>query len=383
MTDATTTSQPSGDAQRPAAPPRPRLLYVDNLRVTLTVLVVLHHCILTYSPVALWYYHEQPKDASGIALYILLFVNQAFVMASFFLVAGYLTPSLLDHQDGRRSVRDPLVRLGLPLLFFLLVVRPIVTVPWSLASPLPYWLFYIVSVRFNPGPNWFLEVLLAFTLVYVLIRRLPDGWTGASDPPPAALPDSPLSGWAIVGYALALTVGTYVWQIFVPPTTFVPVLGLPTPYFLPQYASMFALGVVAFRRNWFATLPRRFGWFAGGGAVFALLVLLLPALLPAGPVANVASAAFESIFAVGMTVALLILFRERFDAQGPVRRFLSRNAFAVYVLHPIVLTYLAIALSGLSAPAAVKALVLAVPAVPLCWGLATAVRAIPLLRRIL
>ena len=35
---------------------RTRLYYLDNLRVVLTALVVLHHAAVTYSHIPLWYY---------------------------------------------------------------------------------------------------------------------------------------------------------------------------------------------------------------------------------------------------------------------------------------------------------------------------------------
>ncbi|MEU8322267.1 hypothetical protein AB0C33_28255 [Nonomuraea sp. NPDC048881] len=89
------------------------------------------------------------------------------------------------------------------------------------------------------------------------------------------------------------------------------------------------------------------------------------------------------MFAVGMIVGLVVLFRERFAEQGPRGRFLAGNAYAVYVIHPLVLVAVAWAVRGLHAAAVVKfALVLAV-SLPLCWGLAYAVRSLPGARRVL
>ena len=53
------------------------------------------------------------------------------------------------------------------------------------------------------------------------------------------------------------------------------------------------------------------------------------------------------------------------------------NAFAVSVLHALVLIALGVALSGLVAPAIVKAVVLGAIGLPLCWAFAAAVRALP------
>ena len=39
-----------------------RLLFVDNLRVYLTILVVLHHLMITYAGTGSWYYIEGQPD---------------------------------------------------------------------------------------------------------------------------------------------------------------------------------------------------------------------------------------------------------------------------------------------------------------------------------
>jgi len=91
----------------------------------------------------------------------------------------------------------------------------------------------------------------------------------------------------------------------------------------------------------------------------------------------------DSLFAVGVILVLFTVFRRFFRTQGPVLSFASRNAFAVYVLHPPILVGLGYAFSGLELNTLVKfALVLAV-AVPTCWLLAAAVRTLPIARRVL
>lgn len=52
----------------------------------------------------------------------------------FFLISGFFTPASFDRKGGRAFVRDRLLRLGVPLLVFLLLLRPLVTLPQYLAS---------------------------------------------------------------------------------------------------------------------------------------------------------------------------------------------------------------------------------------------------------
>jgi surface polysaccharide O-acyltransferase-like enzyme len=376
-----------------AAPPqtttRPRLLYVDNLRVALTALVVIHHAALAYSHIPLWYYSE-PTDASGTLLDILLILDQSFFMGAFFLIAGLFVPGSYERKGARRFLRDRLVRLGVPLLLFAVVLRPLVSVGiypvWrdevvqQGAEP-SYWLFYLQT--WSPGPMWFVEVLLVFSALYVLWRRM-----SARQVRPAPGP-APLGAAAIIGFAAGLALATYLWRLVVPVGAFVPVLGLPTPAYLPQYAALFAVGLIAARRGWLEGLPRtagRFGFAAAAVAAVALVLVLGSsgdAFLGHGTWQSLAAATCESALAVGMILGLLVLFRGRLADQGPRRRFLSEHAYTVYVTHPVVLVALGYALSGVQAPAVAKFGLLAVLGVPLCWGLAFLVRALPGARRVL
>jgi membrane-bound acyltransferase YfiQ involved in biofilm formation len=95
------------------------------------------------------------------------------------------------------------------------------------------------------------------------------------------------------------------------------------------------------------------------------------------------SAIWESLFAVGVIVALLVLFRQKLNHQGMLARVMSENAYAGYVIHPLVLVGLGYALSPVHAIAIVKFTVLIVLALPLCWASAYVVRALPHAKRVL
>ncbi|WP_433249149.1 acyltransferase family protein [Streptosporangium sp. CA-135522] len=351
-----------------------RLFGVDNLRVTLTVLVIAHHVAVTYGNIPLWFYTEPAQDGSGVILDVLVTFNQSFFMGFFFLISGFFTPGSYDRKGGRGFVRDRLVRLGIPLLAFLLLLRPLVTLGIYVEEEhdLPYWMFYIGS--WDPGPMWFVEVLLVFTVFYAFWRR----WYGRAEAR-VTVPQAR----SIVLFALGLSVATFLWRIPVPVGSYIPVLGLPSPHFLPQYVSMFVVGLVASRRGWYESLSPRAGriGLAVAGTVTAVLMPL--SWMTAGPLRTALEAAWESTFAVSLIVGLTVLFRERFNRQGPRGRFLSDHAFTVYIIHPLVLVGLAYALRGLHTLAIVKfAIVLAI-ALPACWGLAYLTRSLPGAKRVL
>ncbi|MFD1937462.1 acyltransferase family protein [Nonomuraea mangrovi] len=350
-----------------------RLAYVDNLRVVLTVLVILHHMALTYGTIHAWYVFEPAKDPSGVALDVLVMFDQAFFMGFFFLISGFFTPGSYDRKGGGAFMRDRLVRLGVPLIVFLLLLRPLAMIGVYQDFDMPYWMFYIGS--WDPGPMWFVEVLLVFAAVYAVIRRYGRIPRSGPEQAPGAAP--------IAAYTLALAAVTFAWRLVVPIGLYVPVLGLPTPSHLPQYASMFAIGVLAHRRGWFATLSRRAGRLGFAAAGLGTLVLLPVRFMSGGAVADLAQATWEAVFAVGVIIGLLVLFRERFNAQGARGRFLSEHAYTVYIIHPVVLVGLAYAFAWLHVAAIVTFAVVSALALPLCWGLASLTRSLPGAKRIL
>ncbi|GAA3093283.1 acyltransferase family protein [Streptosporangium carneum] len=362
----------------------PRLLHVDNLRVALTALVVLHHVAVTYGNIPLWFYTEPAKDPSGLLLDLLVGLDQAFFMGLFFLISGFFTPGAHDRKGTGPFLRDRLVRLGVPLLAFLVLLRPLVNFgayPSVAAAvgvaDLPYWLFYVVT--WDPGPMWFVEVLLVFTGVYALWRRfagpVPHTTAPAAPPPPGA--------GRVVAFVLGLAVVTFLWRLAVPIGAYWPVVGLPSPAYLPQYASLFAVGVLAGRGRWLEALSPRAGRLGLASAGVVTLVLLPLAGVASGALRTLVVATWESAFAVAVAVGLLWLFRARFDRQERRGRFLAEHAYTVYVVHPLVLVGLGYAFRPLEAPAVVKFALVAALALPLCWGLAYAVRSLPGARRVL
>lgn len=372
----------------PATSTKVRLHFVDNLRVYLTVLVLAHHVALAYGNLPIWPYREPPATpAEGIPLDLLVALNQAYFMGFFFLLSGFFTPGSLDRKGPRRFSKDRLKRLGLPLLGFLVLLRPLYTLVGYLDQPADdrpaYWVYYLTSI--DPGPMWFVEVLLVFALAYALIRRR----NPAPPTPPVDENARPLRAWQIVAFALGLAAVSYVWRIAVPVGMYIPVLGLPSPAYLLQYASLFAVGILAYRRNWFQTLPRWSGWLGAGLLTASLAPLVLSGAAsvddtPApGSLPTLAIAMWDSMFAVGAILVLFRIFRRFFNREGRLGAFLSRNAFAVYVIHPPVVVACQLALSGIELPAVPKfALVLALVVV-MVWPLAALVRKLPGARTVL
>ncbi|WP_084234599.1 hypothetical protein [Papillibacter cinnamivorans] len=94
-------------------------------------------------------------------------------------------------------------------------------------------------------------------------------------------------------------------------------------------------------------------------------------------------ALWDSIFAVGMSLALITFFRRFLNGGKKFGRFLSRHSFAVYVIHVPVIIFLMLALSGLQTYPQLKFCLAAAVGLPLCFGIAWLIRKIPYAKKIL
>lgn len=382
-----------------------RLGYVDNLRVALTVLVLAHHSALTYGVLPFWYWTEPSDSPSGVALLLLVSVNQFYFMGFFFLLSGLFVPGSVDRKGPRAFARDRLIRLGVPLVAYWLLARPVLSLPeWPERSAQGESFLHFWFTVGDPGPMWFVEVLLVVSLGYAAFRGLRArsaarpgagsddgaravGLDGAGPSASTVVLSRPVTFRAVAALVGLLTVATFLWRLAVPLGTYWQGVGLPTPAYLPQYVILFVIGLLAARRGWLAGLTVRQGRVALVVALVSVPLALGTAALAtapgAGTLVQLGSSLAENIFAVSAVVALLVLFRERFAGQPAWAAFAARNSFAVYVIHPLVLVGVAVLFSPLVAPAGVKFLILLVLAVPLCWGLAYLLRRIPGVARVL
>ncbi len=102
------------------------MFFVDNLRILLTILVISHHISITYGAPGSWYHREGVPDMlSAIILTLFVAVNQAFFMGFFFMISGYFVPGSYDRKGGGKFLKDRLMRLGIPLVFYMVVIDPL------------------------------------------------------------------------------------------------------------------------------------------------------------------------------------------------------------------------------------------------------------------
>lgn len=370
-----------------------RLAYIDNLRVLLTVLVILLHLSIGYGAPGDWYYNEagSVSTVSEIVLTLFVAINQAFFMGFFFMVSSYFSPASLDRKGPGPFLRDRFKRLGIPMVVYALILNPLLVAVLIVREGTEGGYWQVLGDRYFDltgfGPTWFLEALLLFSIALVVWRRF-------RPPPETAIGPIPLSNRAIGIFAAGLGVATFVVRIWIPVGWWLEPLHFQLAHF-PQYLSLFALGVVAYRRDWFGTLTDAQGrfWFR----VTLGLVAIFPVLFVAGGGLDgdldpfiggvhwqqMAFSLWEQMMCVAIVVVLLVWYRNRFNRQGRLGRAMSSAAYATYVLHAPIITLLALGLIGLEVDLGLKFLLVAPLAVAASFLAGYLVKQLPGARKIL
>jgi glucan biosynthesis protein C len=379
-----------------------RLLYVDNMRVGLITLVIVGHMAITYgAPIGDWYYREEGEVGAAFAIItmLLLGIGASFLLGLFYMIAGYFTPRPYDRKGAGRFMLDRLIRLGIPLVLYAVVINPLVTY-WAAArggyegSLLQYVPSHLPDLqKAAVGPLWFVEGLLGFSVLYALGRLLGRAMPGyvPGDRPQAQVPGNR----SIALFALGLGLVTFLVRIWAPFGWWWEPLHQEPAHF-PQYIALFAVGIIAYRNDWFARMStsqaRVWRWVA------LALVPLLPALVVAAGALSgelntavaggltwlsLAYSLWEACMGVAMVIAVLAWFRNRFDRQGQLLGGMSVAAYAVYVLHPLLIVPLALGLSGVRLGLGLKFVLVTPLAVALCFLVGYLVKMLPVVRRIL
>ncbi|MCP4750814.1 MAG: acyltransferase [Proteobacteria bacterium] len=375
-----------------------RMLYVDNIRIFLIVLVVLHHLAIGYGGTGGWVLYEKATDGiSPILLTLFNAVNQSFFMSFFFLVSGYFVPRSFDKKGAASFVKDRLIRLGIPVLVYAaLIWQMVVYVLDNFARGKKVSFYDTMAHRFThpafiTGPLWFVEALLLFTLVYVVCRLVAGRFLpGFSFKPfDGGFP----SKKAVFLSIAAIAVGTFVVRIGYP-------IGVEIYHFqvghYVHYVFCYWLGILAYRGKWFEGLTESQGRFWTKIALASVIVLPiilggtmaleieLEALMGRLSWYSAVVCIWESFSCLSIIVALLHLFRTRFDHQNRLLKGMSPNAYTVFIVHQLVVVSLMALFLGVDLPSIVKFLVVASTGVPLCFLVSHfIVRNIPFAKRVL
>jgi len=374
-----------------------RLYFLDNLKVLLIFLVIIHHVGQAYGTTGGAWPYSYPGERVR-PLVLLFMFNASFFMGLFFFISGYFFPGSFDRHGARRFIADKLVRFGIPVLFgaslMITVVEYVKYLHYTGSISfddfyIRHWLGYAAAGAeaprrvFNIAHLWFVEHLLVYSIIYAGMRislRRPSS-------PPAAPTARNVPPYMIILYIAALGLVTHLmrtsWGFPIDRWIFLFGFIQIEPAHIPQYLSLFVLGILAYRWSFLEALTARRNmlWFVPGLGIYAFTVFQF---YTAGPRTALFLRDYrEAVLCVGICIGLLALFRAFFNRTGPVMKFLADNAYGTYIVHLPVVVALQYAFDPVKAGPLALFVIVSLLSIPCSFLISFLIRLVPGVRRVL
>ena len=381
-----------------------RRVAFDYLRAFVITLVLLVHGSLAYTtsafinslnPIASSNPVVNPQRWIGFDLIVAF--NETFFMPLLFFVSGIFVWQSLARKGIRKYLIGRLTRLGLPFVIGVFFLVPLSYYPAQLQvgqitgvdpSYGAFWLGMIRSGFETAGPLWFLWLLLAFDCFFTFLFRAAPLLGGFVGGPlniilgrPAPFFAVLLSISIIVYLPVAMAFGPLRWIGIGP---FNAQAGRILLY-LAHFLAGVAVGAFGIDRSVFRTdgalAKRWWGWVAVGLVSFAVFVVMVVVVTPMER-----TIASETAFVVccwanvcGMTGFFLRFARRRVRILDS----LSENAYGIYIVHYVFVTWLQYLLLERGLAPLVKGMVVFAGTLILSWVLVASIRHIPAVAKII
>ncbi|MHC4661803.1 MAG: acyltransferase family protein [Planctomycetota bacterium] len=381
---------------------------IDYLRSYIIVNVVMVHSALAYASFStidrtqfLRATAPVVDTCQWVALDLFAPFVDTFIMPLMFFISGLFVFTGLDRKGSGGFFVARLKRLGIPFIFGLFLIIPLMYWPaYLIVDPEPEKPYLVLFFR-NGGMSghfWFLWVLLAFNGIVALTNRLAPSAIAKLRRRPSGLVVFLV---AIVSFvSLNMFIPNYYWTGLGP-------FGLE-PARICLYFAMFLLGTaLGSGEEWRKPewSKRWWLWFAVGGILLSINAMLMgtnarseSGELVIPPIFRILTGGIswlpESVIRViisitwvaggtGVSLGFLGLFRRLVRRPYRVLESLSSNSYGIYIIHCVFSVWIQYALLSAELPAWIKFSITFICTLALGWGASTLLRKIPAVRRVI
>lgn len=378
------------------------------LRHFVSMLVVVHHAVLAYVPLAppeaatlsavprMWQAFPIVDGRRSPLLGVFVAFNDISMMALMFFLSGLFVWGSLQRRGARDYLRSRALRLAGPFAAAALVVAPLAYYATYLRTAAPggpaaYAREWLALGTWPSGPAWFIWMLLAFDLLVVvsaaaaprLWPRLAQGWSRAAQRPWTCF--LVLVGLSAAAYVLGRAAfGPYTWF------TCGPFYGQSSRVLI--YFLYFALGMITGMQEGRDHLLSPDGplarnhvrWMVAAVLVFGLAItIFVTAVSHRTPATWWGAALMYPLCCAVSNLALVGLFLGRVSARRGLVDDFGRCAYGVYLVHYPFVTWLQLALLGVEVHPVIKAGAVSGAALAASWGTVRLLRTIPAVARVI
>ncbi|PHR12771.1 MAG: hypothetical protein COA40_07785 [Aequorivita sp.] len=349
-----------------------RIVYIDFIKVFLTCLVVAHHSGQAYGNTGgVWLVSHTPKVGY---LKPFFFFNAAYMMGFYFFIAGFFTYYSLNNKPIRSYLMDRFRRLGIPLLFFaLLIFGPL---HYMLSNSESNYFYFLWDLHFNHPPLslghlWFVASLLAFSLLYLLIVK----WVKMENRFSEAF-----KWWYALLYLLFLIPITIWVRNYYPIDHWVTWIIPIEVAHLPQYLSLFLLGALFNKTKWLHAIQPAvaFSYMFVGLLSFFFKDAIYQALPKLW-----SEAIIESFLCVGLCLGFISIFKIASFKMNMFFKFLSDNAYGIYLFRLLIVIGLQMMLLDIELDTNLKFVMVTISGILISAALSFILRKNKLIRKII
>ena len=369
-----------------------RAFYIDRLRVFLTILVIFHHSAIAFGASGGWYYvsNETTHGITQMILTLFMAIDQAYFMSFFFFISAILMPDSYERKGFGKFLKDRLVRLGIPLLVYILLLHPtlVFAIHRYLGKPTGTWYEFvwgIITRHAHPGPMWFVLTLLIFEMLYAFNRHFTK--QGYVLKKAGKLP----TARGIIGFMIVTGAAAFCIRLVYP--TGKSFFGLQFGFF-PLYIGMYLLGITANRNNWLErlTVKNARPWFIV--SLLAIPILIVAVMVSQSPGAMnsfsgginyraLTYAIWEPLVCVGFCYFFLLYFKKHFNSPNKLILALSGDTYTAYIIHPLVVVGCTFLSEQIVMPPLARLGFVLITAIPTCFFIAWLIRKVPGIKKVL
>ncbi|MFP9098268.1 acyltransferase family protein [Flavobacterium sp. RHBU_24] len=378
-----------------------RNLWIDYLRTVITVLVVAHHAAMAYTTFAFFDTEVYIRSTSPvvdanrwIGLDVFMAFNDTFFMALMFFISGLFVFPALQKKGASAFTKERLLRLGLPFMVAVTFIIPFAYTPSYYISHNQFNFFdfvsdYLFVQQWPVGPPWFIWVLLVFNCIAALIPMHIYSAIGEKITRAAKL--KPIQFFVVLFFIVLLSyapvsivLGHYAWTGFGP-------FDFQVNRFL-FYFTFFMVGVVLgctkwgnyfFKGKMLLGLPWS-GWALKSLCAFVLFMLYTYCGIGVKWHGIIQSMVFSLLFvlcSICISFACLALFRAYLKKSNPAMDSLCKNAYGIYLLHYIPVSWLQFALLDTTLPVVLKFLIIFIVSLCSSWAMVYFLKKIKIVNR--
>jgi glucan biosynthesis protein C len=388
-----------------------RNLWVDYLRSALTVLVVAHHSSLAYTTFAKFdkaaYINSTHAIVDGkrwIGLDIFENFNDVFFMSLMFLIGGLFLTKSITKKGMLTFITDRVLRLFIPFLFLgtffmFMAYFPSYHIAHENMDIAAYVKDFFTTEQWPVGPPWFIWVLFVFNLLFVFIHKSVAGFIRKTGDLLSGLQHKPalffllMFGFTWLLYVpVAYRIGAGTWAGFGPFDFQLSRILLYFGYFL----SGVVIGNADFNTRIFSidSFLVKLWW------LWALLAVMVYTLLTLNGIyeplrklvgenkleAFNAWMIYYSVYVASCTLstlAFITVFRKFVHARVKWWDSLVENAYLIYLVHYIFVTWTQFLLLDVQLTAFLKFVIVFAVALGMSWSVSILLRKFSIVKKYL